>query len=383
MASTTVILEKGIKKMNTKRRVLIVLENTGRGGAETQALNLSRGLIAKGFDVSVISFGSVKGAYWDSFSELGANVHLTKFNAKLVVTSYKGIKNLILNWRYSLKLIRLIRKINPDTIIPFTYKPNIILSRLWTFTAAKTCYWNQRDEGRLFTGNQAEIKNLNRCTKIISNSLEGVLFLKQFTNKPIIMIHNGVVLPEKTVDYEVSKKRIRVVMVANLHSYKDHQTLLKAWQIVVNKKSHAEVELVLAGKDGDKAINIKNFIKDNNLSESVSCLGMITNVPELLLSCDIGVLSSVKEGLPNGILECMAVGLTVVATKINGSIEALGKNSPFLVEPHNEIDLASKLLQLIDDADLRKQTGLGNRERIKEYFAMDIMINNYISELKN
>ena len=94
-------------------------------------------------------------------------------------------------------------------------------------------------------------------------------------------------------------------------------------------------------------------------------------------------MSSVKEGLPNGILECMAVGLPVVATKINGSIEALGVNSSFLVKPHDANDLALKLLQLINDIELRKHTGLSNRERIKDYFGMDKMINNYISVLKN
>ena len=221
--------------MNKSKRILIVLENTGRGGAETQALNLSSGLIAKGFDVHVISFGSLQGAYWNNFFDLGVNLYLTKFNSKLLLPPYKGIKATMLNWRYSVKLVRLIRKINPDIIIPFTYPPNIILARLWTYTAVKACYWNQRDEGRFFKGNDAEIKKLKGCTGIISNSLEGTLFLKQFTDKPVTLIHNGVVLPEKAVDY-IECKKIRVIMVANLHGYKDHKTLLKAWQLVVKEK---------------------------------------------------------------------------------------------------------------------------------------------------
>ena len=368
--------------MNNSKRILIVLENTGRGGAETQALLLSEGLIANGFDVHVMSFGSLQGAYWNNFFDLGVNLYVTGFNSKLLLSPYKGMKATILNWRYSVKLVRHIRKINPDIIIPFTYPPNIILARLWSFTGAKACYWNQRDEGRLFKENTSEIKKLNSCTQIISNSQEGVLFLMQYTNKSIMLINNGVVLPEKQVDYIASEK-IRLIMVANLHGYKDHNTLLKAWRIVVGEKGNEEAELLLAGKDGDKANEVKEFIKNNNLTESVHCLGVVTNIPELLLTCDVGVLSSVKEGLPNGILECMAVGLPVVATKIYGSIEALGENSPFLVEPHDANDLAEKLLQLINDVELRKRTGLSNRERIKSCFGKDKMIDNYISLLKN
>lgn len=367
--------------MDKSKRILIVLENTGRGGAETQALLLSGGLIAKGFDVHVVSFGTEKGAYWPNFEKSGAKLHQTKFNAKLLLPPFETIKSRLIYLKYSCQFIRIIRKINPAVILPFTYPPNIIGTRLWKWTNVKACYWNQRDEGRLFDGNAWQIKALENCSGIISNSKEGALFLEQYTSQTITIIHNGVILP-KTNRATPNSEKISVVMIANLHGYKDHLTLLKAWKLVMQAEEKMPLELLLAGKNGDTATVISQFIQENQLENSVQYLGVVTDVPKLLASCTIGVFSSTKEGLPNGILECMAVGLPVVATRIDGAEEALGENCSFLAEPYNAPALAEMLLQLIRNPDLRKKAGNQNLERIQKMFAVDKMINHYISVLK-
>ena len=364
--------------MKKNNRILIVLEDTGRGGAETQALNLCTGLKQKGYDIHVLSFGAEKGAYWEDFSNLGVFLYQTGFKSKLLVSDFITLKQGLIKLKYTIKLIQLIRKINPDVIFPFTYPPNIILANLWQFTKARSCYWNQRDEGRMFKGTAKEIKSLNKVTGIVSNSLEGALFLEKFTDKPIKIIHNGVCVPNKQVDY-LDSDVIRVVMIANLHGYKDHMTLLEAWVNVIKAKGNSQLELLFAGKDGSTSSEVKAFIKRHHLENSVKCLGVVPKVHELLLTCNIGVFSSNNEGLPNGILECMAAGLPVVATKINGSIEALGENYEFLVEPYNYEHFAQQLLKLINDAALRKQIGMLNRTRIQENFGIDKMINQYIS----
>ncbi|PWA04863.1 glycosyltransferase [Flavobacterium psychrotolerans] len=366
--------------MKQPNRIVIVLNDTGRGGAETQALYLSKGLVERGYEVHVLSFGSKKGSYWGNFESAGVHLHLTGFNAKLLLPS-NSLRSFLNYIRYNIQFIRILRSLKPQVIVPFTYLPNVAVARCWRLTGAKVSFWNQRDEGRMFQGTTWEVKALNSVTEIISNSLEGALFLKNYTKRPISILHNGVVLPEFQIRPTASSK-IRVVMVANLHGYKDHITLLKAWKIIVETNNTKSIELVLAGSDGDTASTIKQYIADNHLEDTVNCVGMVTNVYELLVSSDIGVFSSMKEGLPNGILECMAVGLPVVATKINGAIEALGEDYPFLVESYNEVSFAQMILQLINDSDLRSQIGLQNRNRIKEQFDIDKMVNQYQSLFK-
>ena len=360
--------------MSKLKKVLIVLNDTGRGGAETQALYLAKGLIANGYTIAVLSFGSKKGPYWDDFESLGIEMNLTHFNSKLLVqtTTFSSKINAI--W-FALKFIRLLRKINADVIIPFTYFPNVTAGMYWQFTKAKICIWNQRDEGRMFNGTTKEISALKNVTTIVSNSLEGSLFLEKYTNRKISIIHNGIVLPDFKKVKQSSK--IRVVMIANLHGYKDHITLLKSWKIVVARFKD-NIELVLAGSEGSTSSSIKEFININKLEDSVNCIGMITNVSKFLASSDIGVFSSLKEGLPNGILECMAAGLPVIATKINGSLEALGTDYPFLAEPYDVENFANMLFQLIEDSQLRVKIGKQNRKRVEEYFQTNQMVSKYI-----
>ena len=363
---------------NKEKNIVIVLDHMNRGGAETQALYLIKGLIENNYKVHLISFGNEKGSYWEEYKNTGANIHLTKFKSKILIPPFSKIRNYLVNLKYSLKFKKLIRELNPYAIIPYTYQPNLICNKFWKYTKAKKCIWNQRDEGRMFLGRKWELKFLNNSSTIISNSLEGKLFLEKYTKRNIKIIHNGIVLPKSKIEYG-QKDSIKVVMVANLHGYKDHITLLKAWKKVITYNSGKNLELVLAGSNGNTSEKIFNFIKVNNLQNSVKCIGVINDVNDLLLSSDIGVFSSKKEGLPNGILECMAVGLPVVETKINGSIEALGEDYNYLSPENNDDLMAEMLLELILDHKKREEIGKKNRERIKKNFTLEKMVNSYIS----
>ena len=358
--------------------IVIVLDHISRGGAETQALYLVKGLIKQNYIVHVVCFGSDKGSYWDEFILSGATLHLTNFKAKLIIPPFKSIKEYLISIKYSIIFKRFIRGLDPYIIIPFTYQPNFICNKYWKSIGVKKCIWNQRDEGRMFLGRNWEIKSLNNASNIISNSIEGKLFLENHTNRDINIIHNGVVIPNSKIDY-LQNKVIRVVMIANLHGFKDHITLLKAWKIVTKNILDKKLELILAGSFGSTSENIFNFIKINEIGDTVKCIGVINDVNHLLLSSNIGVFSSKKEGLPNGILESMAVGLPVVATKINGSIEALGEDYQYLTKENDDYQMAEMIIELVNDSKKREKIGKMNRTRVKEKFAIDNMVFKYKS----
>jgi glycosyltransferase involved in cell wall biosynthesis len=361
-------------------KILIVLEDTNRGGAETQALILAKGLIKRGYLIEILSFGYSGGSYWSEFESLGVKLHLTGFRSKLIIYPEKGVKAFLVKIKYVLKAIFQVKRIQPSIILPFTYPPNYIMGKLWKYMGVQKCYWNQRDGGIYFRNTTRERKIINKVTDIISNSKEGIDFLRNYTDRKIQLIHNGIILPDFK-DKSINDQSIKVVMIANLHSVKDHITLLKAWKICIEKKSN--IELYLLGKDADNKQVIDEFIHENNLQNSVKCMGVINNVSDFLKTCHIGVFSSVKEGLPNGILECMAATLPVVATKMQGAIEALGESYPFLSNPKDYNSMAQHLLYLMEDSNECLALGLRNRHRIEELFSADKMIDNYLSVFFN
>src|SRR5690606_34679455 len=96
-------------------------------------------------------------------------------------------------------------------------------------------------------------------------------------------------------------------------------------------------------------------------------LNFIDDVPSLLRASDLGVLSTHREGIPNGVLEPMAAGLPVVATRLPGTVEALG-DATWTALPGSSDDLARTLRTLCLDKTLRESVGTANRARIRKEF---------------
>jgi len=97
-----------------------------------------------------------------------------------------------------------------------------------------------------------------------------------------------------------------------------------------------------------------------------------------LAGCDISVLPSLTEGLSNSILESMAAGLPVVATKVGGNPElVIDGETGYLVPPADPRAMADSLLRLIRDPQLRREFGRRGRERVKEHFSLHVMVQKY------
>jgi glycosyltransferase involved in cell wall biosynthesis len=364
----------GFEKDST--RVLIALQRFQVGGAERQALYLAEGLMKRGYEVTIFAFGRAEGLGYDRFKTSRANTICSEFNEKVFDFEKTGWKARWQRWLYSRKLISLITSVRPDIILAYTYRPNIIFGTLWRKMGAKACYWNQRDEGRWFKGKPHELHALSNCTSVLSNNMEGKLFLEKFLPIEVQIIHNGVRMPETIAD-PAKPGEIKVVMVANLKSYKDHNTLLKAWKIILSNQPEISPKLILIGRKGDTAKSLRKFVLENNMDKSVVFRGQVADVNALIRTCHIGVFSSITEGLPNGILECMAIGLPVIATRIIGTEEALGEDYPYLCKPKDHEEMANKLNILLQDSAERVLIGKMNRERVEKYFGMEMMVTGF------
>ena len=233
---------------------------------------------------------------------------------------------------------------------------------------------------------------LTNC--FVSNSQHGAAFLRAQLKVPkerIKIIPNGVQLnppihtPQQWRDHiGINSNHLVVSMVANFNAKKDHLTLLKAWKrILTSPKDNKTPILILAGPDQGTINDVKALAFDLNLGKTVRFIGQVEDIAGLLEIVDISVFSSVREGLPNSVLEAMLAHKPIVATDIPGVKEALGDAYPYLSPQGDEISLSDNLLKFMQDSDLRVKVGEKNKIRAEKMFSLEKMCAQTVSYIKS
>ncbi len=158
--------------------------------------------------------------------------------------------------------------------------------------------------------------------------------------------------------------------MARFSRQKDHATLIKAMPAVL--AADPSVVLLLVGK-GEEMEAVRALVEDLSLGPHVQFLGHRIEVDQLMGSADLFVLPSRFEGLPLAVLEAMSIGLPVVATRIGGTVEALGSEHPFLAECENPSSLARVLIDALRDPERAKTIGRAGRDRFHTEFSAQRM----------
>jgi glycosyltransferase involved in cell wall biosynthesis len=107
------------------------------------------------------------------------------------------------------------------------------------------------------------------------------------------------------------------------------------------------------------------------IRDRIKFLGYCRDILPILAAADVVVVpSTCTDGFPSAVLEAMAAGRPVVASRIGGIPEAVDDGTTgFLVEPGIAVDLASKMAWLMDAADLRFRMGTNALQHLKTHFS--------------
>ncbi len=245
---------------------------------------------------------------------------------------------------------------------------------------------------------QSKIKRLT--SKIILKNADSVIaltedmknHLKNIYEREILIIPNGIDLSKFEYlpkDNYYSKfgfeKNTKIILyVGTFRPVKGLKYLIEAMKIIGDK----EKRLVIIGHGKEKD-DLENLVKNLNLKDCVTFIGKTPNqeVIRFMASSDVFVLPSLSEGFPIVILEAMASGLPIVATKVRGLPEIFkdGQNG-FLVEPRNPEKIAEKILLILNDEELSKRISKNNLEEVKKYdwkIVIDKLENIYFNIIKN
>ena len=216
-----------------------------------------------------------------------------------------------------------------------------------------------------------------RWCKVIPVSISKIVAktVKEVYRVSSPIIHNGIPIDKFTMPIDSerspktnSKEKIRFVNISNFRPEKNHQLIVEAFKLV--NKEYLSTELVFVG-DGNLFSDIKKLVKEKNLDNYVSFLGHCSDIPRVLKSCDIFVFPSEYEGFGLVTIEAMLSGIPVIATPTGIIPELVKEGINGFVVPFNNVQyLASKMLKLAKDENLRKR--VANRAREEAIRRFDI-----------
>jgi glycosyltransferase involved in cell wall biosynthesis len=162
----------------------------------------------------------------------------------------------------------------------------------------------------------------------------------------------------------------RIVCVGNFRAVKDHLTLIRAVRLV--KDRIPAVHLVHVGGAVETGVReaVVAEIERLGLGDAVSLLGERSDVASILQACDVGVLSSVSEGLPLSLIEYGFAGLASVCTKVGQCAEVLDfGNSGILVPPSDPEALAGAVFSLLTNDQRKVEFARRFKERVAERYS--------------
>jgi glycosyltransferase involved in cell wall biosynthesis len=347
--------------MSDKPRLLILITLAEAGGAQTSVSLLLPGLTGD-FDVTVAAHGS--GPLRDAAQAAG-----------VPFVQLEHMRRAINPWHDALallELVRLCRRLRPEIVHAHSSKAGA-LGRVaaalagvparvftvhgWSFAAygglAGSLYlWVERRLRRQTTAVVC-VATASRDIGVAAGACQA---------ERTVVIHNAVDVGAFAA-HEEPDETPRIVSVGRFAFPKDYATLVEALAA-----TRGDFRAAFVG-EGPQLQEVEATIVHRGLRERIELLGNRDDVPGVLASADVFVLSSRSEGFPISILEAMAAGLPVVATDVGGIAESVvDGETGLLVPPGDPGALAVALDRLLTDGELRRRLGTAGRERARRHF---------------
>ncbi len=243
-----------------------------------------------------VNFISAKTNFFDKKNRFIKSI----FCAYLLLKNYNSQKKTIVSFQANILAVFISKILDYKVIIrsnqsPNYYANNFFKKKIMTFFFKKAdkIIVNSEDFKKEFK------KFFNLKTYSIYNLMEDQYKLKNLANKKI---NNNF--------FSNSKKIINILSIGRLVEQKDQITILKALNLIKNKK---EFRFYLIGK-GNKYHYLKKFINEKSLNKKVRILNFKNNIYPYYKKADLFILSSLYEGLPNVLIEALTFGIPIIAS---------------------------------------------------------------------
>lgn len=344
-------------------KIMFHINSLGKGGAERVVVNLSEEFVGMGKEVVIATEWEAKDEY-----PLPDQVRRLDAGLKEEEESLSGSKQRSLRTR---RLHDLILRERPDVVLSFCRNANYraVLAAKGTkvpviisvrsdpyvdYASAKqkmlSCWLYGKAAGAIFQTDYAKD-----------------FFPKAVQKKSTVILNP---LHKKFLSLTKSKQRRKEIVTAGrFHEAKDHIVLIKAFERIMEE--YPEVLLKLYGDASEDNTHhmLKEYVKAHQLQDRVLFMGNSNQLEQDLIDAAVFVMSSKYEGMPNALMEAMAMQLPVISTDCPcGGPRTLiedGKNG-LLTPVGDDEEMAKALRKVLSEPELAEEMAVHAGEIVKK-----------------
>lgn len=348
-------------------KCLFVIPRMGGGGAERVLANQANTMAQQGHDITILTI--VGG---DSFYPLDEKVKYISANV-----SVKRNNKVVLFLSESIGLIKsfvcfrkMIKKIDPNFVFSQQRQADIIcyLVKKSGVHFKHVCY----EINDPFVRRRLVQKILRR----IFNDSELLVCQSENVKKYYDTVPRSCVIPNpinpNVIPKRVLPSRPRIVAVGRLDKQKNFSMLLNAFVLVL--KEYPDCCLDIYG-EGPLRNALQKQIDSLHIQKKAVLRGAHSDVLECICDASVFVMSSDYEGMPNALLEAMAIGLPVVSTDFKTGVarELIGSNNGIVVPVNNPEALANASIKILSNKNIIQVAAIENRSKMRDFYNDVIM----------
>lgn len=363
--------------MPSPQNILYIIPRPEIGGAERQLLMLMQGLDRTHYRPHVVCLDG-EGSLIDDYRDVAESC--------LVLNRKKAF-----DLRALKTLCTHIKTLQPALVHTWLYIANLYGSVATRLSVDVPLIVSQRGLGIDPQHNTFKIWQMRMFNRLIAKLSDRLLVNANAVTEPMYevgyrpektqIIYNGLnldihITPQQQNDLReelnIQPDETILAAIARIDPKKDLETMLRAFAIV--HKQNSKTRLLIAGGGFPKyQKKLEKLAEALDIQNNVMFLGF-RNDPQVILSiCDISLLSSLTEGLPNAILESMALGKPVVATEVGGIPELITDGEHGYLVPKGDYEqFACSILNI--NPERAQEMGLAGKEKAHQQFGQQAMV---------
>lgn len=333
------------------KKIALFISSLQKGGSERVMVNLAEYFYNKNYEVLLVTQykreveyeinPAIKRVYSETEEHLLQGGRIRNF-----VTRFQTLRNI---WK----------EYQPDVILSFLGKNNLMAVITAMGLPTKVAVSVRGEPTMEYVG-----KTMQMIAKLVFGFADGIImqtkmaceFLPGYLHKKAVVLSNPLNPVFLNARYTGEKENL-IVAAGRLDENKNHAMLIEAFSKIADE--FPKMKVIIYG-EGESRKELEQLIEEKGLHDKVSLPGSTSHISEKVGKARVFVLTSNTEGMPNSIMEAMALGVPVISTDCpcGGPATLIEQGVNGMLVPVNDANaLAEALTLVLSDEQLEKQLG--------------------------